>query len=324
MTLKSQIEQAARELGFSAFGVTDAEYDPVGHSKHQNWLSHGYQADMTYLERGPRQRFDPRVHLSSAQSVIVVAMNYYSKPNDDPQKGYISIYARGRNYHFVLQEKLKLLCDKIRELSGENASFKTYVDSGALAEKPLAVRAGLGFIGKNAVLIIPKTKSDTKRHPLGSFHFLGVIITDLRLEPDTQAIGTCGQCRKCIEACPTDAIVGDGVIDAAKCISYQTTQNKSDIPDGLAPLMGNMIFGCDICQTVCPYNSHIEETPEPAFKSLPELLNPDIQSLIQMDEAEFNSRFSQNSIGEFRFSMFKRNIEKVLKNIRNKFSGPLK
>jgi|WetSurMetagenome_2_1015567.scaffolds.fasta_scaffold243305_1 epoxyqueuosine reductase len=317
MTLKSQIEQAARQLGFSAFGVTNAEYDPIAHNKHIDWLSRGYQADMSYLERGSRQRFDPRVHLSTAQSVIVTAMNYYTKPQENPDCGYISIYARGRNYHTVLQERLKQLCVKMAELAAHDIAFKIFVDSGALAEKPLALKAGLGFIGRNSTLIIPKSKSQSGRNPLGSFHFLGVIITDLELEPDSPAIGTCGQCRKCIEACPTDAIVGDSIIDAARCISYQTTQNKGDVPDDIAVATGNIIFGCDICQVVCPYNSRVEETSEPAFMPSPDLLNPNLEALSKLTEEEFNKRFSESSIGEFRYSMFKRNIAVALKNIKN-------
>ena len=315
MNLKSQIAQAARQLGFSALGVTGVEYDPVGHSKHIEWLNRGYQADMTYLERGSRQRFDPRVHLGSARSVIVTAMNYYNRPKENPDRGYVSIYARGKNYHIVMRERIKLLCAEISKLTEREITYKIFVDSGALAEKPLAVKAGLGFIGRNATLIIPKSKSESGRFPLGSFHFLGVIITDLVLEPDTPAIGTCGQCRKCIEACPTDAIVGDGIIDAARCISYQTTQNKGDVPDDVAAASGNIIFGCDICQTVCPYNSRAEETSEPDFQPWPGLINPQLTALNKLTPDEFEERFSESSIGEFKYTMFMRNIRIALANI---------
>jgi epoxyqueuosine reductase len=273
---------------------------------------------MTYLERGSRQRFDPRVHLPSARSVIVVAMNYYNKPEENPRRGYFSIYARGKNYHIVLHERLKQLCAEISKIAGKEITYKLFVDSGALAEKPLAVKAGLGFIGRNSTLIIPKSKSESRKIPLGSFHFLGVIISDLELEPDSPVDGTCGQCRKCIDACPTDAIVDDGIIDAARCISYQTTQNKGDVPDDIAAATGNIIFGCDICQTVCPYNSRSVETSESDFQPSPDLVDSNLESLAALTEAEFDRRFSESSIGEFRYSMFMRNISIALRNIRKK------
>jgi len=271
---------------------------------------------MSYLQRGPRQRFDPRVHLPGAQSVVVCAHSYYSDPDENPGAPYVSIYSRGENYHFVVEDKLQSLCLKMRDLAGDVKS-KIFVDSSPISEKSFAAKAGIGFIGRNGTMIIPKKRQGKKNTSFGSFYFLGIIITELKLEPDEPATGTCGKCRKCVEACPTAAIVGDGIIDSDKCISYHTTQNKGDIPEDIASSMGNMIFGCDICQLVCPYNSGISSSVEPRFLPDPELARPDIAKLLEITESEFQRRFMNNSIGEFKYDMFKRNLQIADKNIKS-------
>jgi epoxyqueuosine reductase len=317
MTIKQALQKEAYTLGFSAFGVASAEYDPVEHNNHLRWLEKGYQGDMKYLERGPRQRFDARVHLAEASAVIVCALDYYTEPEEDSERPYVSIYARGENYHTVVGEKLEALCRKMREFEPDVHS-RIFVDSSPISEKSFAVKAGIGFLGRNGNLIIPKKKSGTKNKAFGSFFFLGLIITSLKLEADSPIFGTCGECRKCIEACPTDAIVGDGIIDATRCISYQTTQNKGAIPDEIAGAMGNMIFGCDICQLVCPYNSAAVETSEPRFAPSPDLVRPGLQWLSSMTEDEFGIRFGKSCIGEFQYDMFKRNVSVA----RDNFGGP--
>jgi epoxyqueuosine reductase len=314
MTIKPALENKARELGFAAFGVAPVDYDPVAHNAHLRWLDKGYQGSMAYLERGPRQRFDPKIYLPDANSVIVCAMNYYSDPQDDPDKPYISIYARGENYHVVLRDKLEALCARMRDLAPKSEA-KIFVDSSPIAEKAFAVKAGLGFIGRNAMLILPKKKSGRKTVAFGSFYFLGVVITNLRLEPDEPGIGTCGQCRKCIEACPTEAIVGDGVVDATRCISYHTTQNKGELPDDVGSAMGNMIFGCDICQMVCPYNSGATATEEPRLSPNPALVAPALAALLDITDREFRARFAKSSIGEVGPGMFRRNVRTAAGNL---------
>jgi epoxyqueuosine reductase len=307
MDLKEYIEKEALDLGFSAVGVARAEYDPVGHDRLLQWLSRGCQAGLKYMERATRKRYDPRIHMPDARSVIVCALNYYTKPDDDPSRGYISIYARGEDYHRVMKNKLEALCDAIRKGAGDFKA-KTFVDTSPVGEKALAVKAGIGFIGRNGTLIIPKNKEKGRKSPLGSFHFLGVMMTDLDLEPDEPGIGTCGRCRKCIEACPTDAIVGDGIIDAGRCISYHNTQSKEEIPDDIARKMKNMIFGCDICQLACPYNSRPVPTVEPRFRPRPGLVNPDIGKLNQISKAEFDRNFAGTAIGDLGYEIFARNV----------------
>lgn len=317
MNKKDVIKEDAIKLGFSAVGIAPADYDPVGHDRFLQWLNKGYQAGMDYLLRAPRMRYDPGLGMSIPGSVIICAMNYYTEPKDDPQKGYISIYARGENYHRVTKEKLEALCEKIKKHSGDFRA-KIFVDSSPVGEKALAVKAGIGFIGRNGMVIIPGAESAPGKPPGGSFHFLGGIITDLNLEPDNPGTGTCGKCRKCIEACPTDAIVGDGIVDAFRCISYHTTQNKRAIPDDIAGKMGNMIFGCDICQLVCPFNKKSAATAEQEFTPRREIIDVDLEMLKDITEDEFDARFKGNSIEDIDYAMFKRNVTIARDNVRKR------
>jgi len=267
---------------------------------------------MGYMERSPRKRYDPKIHLPEARSVIVCAHNYYNEPRVDDQAGYVSIYSRGEDYHRVLKDKLQSLCDRITELFGA-FKYRIFVDSSPLGEKALAVKAGIGFIGRNGTVIIPKRNRGVP--PPGSFHFLGVIISNLELAPDSPIAGTCGKCRRCIEACPTDAIVADGVIDAELCISYHTTQNKGKVDEGIAAKTGNMIFGCDICQIVCPYNKKPIVTSEPRFAPGDDMVKVDLHYLDSLSEEEFKAKFQDNSIGDIKYSMFKRSLAVALGNL---------
>ena len=317
MDLKEHIVKEALDLGFSAVGVARAEYDPISHDNLLQWLSKGYQAGLKYMERATRKRYDPRIHLPDARSVIVCTLNYYTEPDNDPSRGYISIYARGDDYHRVMKDKLEALLHAIRKRTGDFKA-RIFVDTSPVAEKALAVKAGIGFIGRNGTLIIPKNKERGRKLPLGSFHFLGVMITDLNLEPDDPGIGTCGQCRKCIEACPTGAIAGDGMIDAGRCISYHNTQSKEVIPDDIARKMGNMIFGCDICQLVCPYNSRSIPTTEPRFRPRQELVNPDISELSRISKEDFETAFSGTAIGDIGYEVFAKNLSAVVRTSGSK------
>ncbi len=314
MDFKSLISDEAYRLGFSALGVASADYDPRGHEHLLRWLEKGYSAEMKYMARETRQRFDPRIHLPTARSVIICALNYYTYPLIDPAKPYISIYARGEDYHAVLIDKLNLLCQKISENAGET-QFKVFADSGAFAEKWFAAKAGLGFFGRNGVLILSGgNKRNTGR---GSFHFLAAIITDLNLEPDGPSKGGCGRCRLCVDACPTGAITADRVIDASRCIANYTTRNGSPIPDEIAPKMGNIVYGCDICQLVCPFNKRPIMTGEPRLLASFDLGALDWDFLLRMTEVEYASYFGKSSIGELKYHNFMRNVALVLRNRPN-------
>jgi len=321
--LKQTIKRQALVLGFSKIGFTNAEYDPINHSRFLQWLAKEYHGNMAYLARGSRKRFDPRLHLDNAKSVIVCAINYYNEPRHDPDRPYISIYARGENYHDVVREKLRQLSYKIIETVG-HGNFKCCVDSSAIAEKAFAVKAGLGFWGNNGNLIINQPvrgRAFDRRDPddptnfKGSFCFLGIIITDLEIEPDEPIDGTCGKCRKCIEACPTDAIIGDKTIDARLCISYQTIENKDEIPDEIASKMQNMFYGCDICQLICPYNSRPVIINKMWFSSKIFSENENANYYHDLNKADFENGFRDSVIGEITFDQFRRNAGIVRRNI---------
>jgi epoxyqueuosine reductase len=313
MNLKNLIKEKAKELGFYAVGVASSEYDPVAHDYHLRWLNKGYHAGMAFLERNSRQRFDPKAHLSNARSVIVCAHNYYNEPNNNPNDGYISIYARGEDYHKVIREKLQTLCDIIVKTQGD-FEYKICVDTSAVSEKTLAVKAGIGFIGRNGIVIIPKKKGETEP-PKGSYHFLGVIITDIEIQLDDSGTGTCGKCTKCIDACPTDAIVGDGIINTGLCISYHTTHNKKEIPDDLKPKFDNMIFGCDICQNVCPYNNSPIITSENRFHPIPGLSDVSINRLSTLSNEKLKELISNTALSAIGVKSIFRNIKIGLDNM---------
>ncbi len=315
MDLKEFIIKKARVLGFSKTGVASPEYNPTAHNHFLNWLDNGYNADMNYLERAVRKRFDPMIHFTDAKSVIVCAHNYYKNPANDLQKGYISIHARGDDYHIVIRDKLNALCDSIKSKFGE-FNFKIFVDSSPISEKSLAVKAGIGFIGRNGTVIIPKNKTNSAE-PLGSFHFLGVIISNLNLQYDSEVEGTCGKCVRCIRACPTGAIMSGGKIDARKCLSYHNTQNKGEIPEPIALQMRNMIFGCDICQLVCPYNSKAIDTRETRFSAKADLIGIGLEKMANISKDDFDKKYINTSFANFGYAYIKRNAVLALKNIAN-------
>ncbi len=312
--IKTAIIEKAFELGFSAIGVTSAEYDPVGHNQFEQWLSKGYHSEMEYLENDTRRRFDPTLHLADAKSVIACAVNYYSEPLNDPQKGYVSLYARGDDYHILLKDMLNALCESIKELVPD-FHFKVMVDSSRVSERTFAIKAGLGFQGKNGLMIFrPSRKSDGNR-ARGSFHFLGIIVTNLVLDFDEPVKGDCGKCHKCIDACPTHAIVSDHNVDVNKCISYHTLENEKVIPADISSKMGNIIYGCDICQLACPFNSGIPCTTNPRLTPRADLLNLDMKTLLEMTQCDVKQKFKGSNISEISNEMFRRNISVACKNI---------
>ncbi|UCE66747.1 MAG: tRNA epoxyqueuosine(34) reductase QueG [Candidatus Zixiibacteriota bacterium] len=314
MELKQFVKKEASRLGFLKTGIAGTDYNPLPHNKFLNWLKSRYNAGMDYLERETRKRFDPRIHLPDALSVIVCSHNYYTDPANDPKSGYISIYARGEDYRIVIKDKLNDLCERIMNKFGK-FSFRVFVDTSPISEKTIAVKAGLGFIGRNSLVIIPKFSLNGSIYK-GSFHFLGIIVTDLRLEPDKPVEGTCGKCRRCIDSCPTGAILEDCTIDAVKCISYHTTHNRDEIPEDIAIKMANMVLGCDICQLVCPYNNKPVETSDARFIAKDFLSKFDIGAFLDMTEPQFNRQFRDTALFEKGFEKIRGHALIVLKNIK--------
>jgi epoxyqueuosine reductase len=246
------VKNFAKVVGFDLCGITAPDVIPEAREHLFRWLEKGYHGEMEWLASTKEKRVDPSKLLKNVRSIIMLGLNYY-QPNSHQipdGSGRVARYARGKDYHNVVGRMIKHLIFKLRENLGSTSSHEFYwwVDYGSFLEKAYARKAGLGFIGRNSLLI--------NKH-FGSWVFLAEILTTVKLEPDnpqTTSHDTCGECRLCIDACPTRAIVADGTIDTRHCLSYLTIENRSDIPDELTKQMDSLIFGCDICQEVCPYN----------------------------------------------------------------------
>jgi epoxyqueuosine reductase len=319
--LKQTIKDKARQLGFVLAGVTTPD-PPPHHSTFENWLNQGRQGTMDYLatERSRTRRTDPRQILPECQSILVLATPYnppYHQGEgfgvkEKEGKGQIAAYARGEDYHDVLPPRMKALVEFIEEQVGAPVRNRWYTDTGPILERDLAQRAGLGWIGKNTCLIHP-------RH--GSYFLLSEILLDLPLEPDPPFVTDhCGTCTRCIEACPTECILPDRTIDARRCISYLTIELKDDIPEELREKMGNWIFGCDVCQAVCPWNRFAKEG-DPAFGGDSSALPLTDELLIS--KQEFNQRFKRSPVKRAKRRGYLRNVAVALGNTGNMHSLPV-
>lgn len=304
MSSASSIRDKARELGFEKVGIARVGAAPYGEFL-KEWLGQSYHGEMAYMARAPERRMDPARILPGARSIICVAKNYMS-PGDhspDPRIGRISRYAWGDDYHDVLLEKLHSLRAFIERLGG---NAKVCVDTNAVLEKPWARQAGLGWQGKHSNLIA---------RDLGSWFFLGEVLTDLELAPDaSHAEEYCGTCTACIDLCPTRAIVAPYVVDARKCIAYQTIENRGAIPREIRPLVGNLVFGCDICQDVCPWNKFARVAPEREFYARDGNLTPSLIDLMGLTREEFNRRFKDSPVKRAKHTGFLRNVAVALGN----------
>ncbi len=304
-TLTERIQHRAQELGFELVGITPAEQSQTI-QRYRKWIDNGYAGEMGYLKRHLPLKEDTRQLLQEAKSVISLAMNYYTKdpPNNlvnDPSRGQISRYAWGDDYHDIIRERLLELAEYIRNTAETEVKSRVFVDSGPVLEREFAQKAKLGWIGKNTNLINWRS---------GSWYFLAEVLVNLELEYDTNEPlrGSCGTCTLCIEACPTDAIVEPNWLDSRLCISYLTIELRDSIPVELRPQMGNLIFGCDICQEVCPWNSKANPTTEQAFHPRDGNLAPELLSLVNMTQTEFSSRYKDSPIKRAKRRGFLRNV----------------
>lgn len=297
------IKRHARELGFELVGIASAM--PHEHiAFFDGWLRRGYDAGMTYLSRRRNDRADPRRILHDAKTMICCGLVYYggedrSLDSTQPQQGWISRYAWGDDYHEIVLSKLQQLEAFIRDEIAAQAQLKSYVDTGPLLERSYAASAGLGWIGKNTMLI-------NRTH--GSYFFLGEIITDLDLACDPPETDHCGNCRLCLDACPTDALEAYEM-DANQCISYLTIEHRGAIASELQLRMGQHLVGCDICQEVCPWNDKIPTTKETSFRPRPGLYQPALSSFDDMTEEEFQSSFRKSAIKRVKYEGLKRNVK---------------
>ena len=304
-TVTDRLRREAHALGFSHFGVA-----PVGAMEQEQrlleaWLAAGRHGGMAWMERDPTRRCDPRRVLEGARSVISVAMNYYSPEEHatDPDIAKISRYAWGSDYHDLLGERLERLERCIAEALPEERT-RRYVDTGPVMDKAWAVRAGIGWLGKNGNVIT---------RDLGSWIFLGEILTTAVLEYDTPIGDFCGSCTRCLEACPTEAIVEPCVVDARKCISYLTIEHRGEHEAQWREAdFRNWVYGCDICQDVCPWNSFAQPTGEAAFTPRPWNLSPRIEELAEIDDETFRERFRKSPIKRTKAEGLRRNARTLL------------
>ncbi|HNR29927.1 MAG TPA: tRNA epoxyqueuosine(34) reductase QueG [Candidatus Hydrogenedentes bacterium] len=301
-----QMKRAARELGFDACGIARAEA-PDPEDRLGAWLERGYHADMAWMARTRAARQDPQLLLPGAKSVIVVARNYHHpRPEQPPGSGKVAAYAWGRDYHKVLRRPLRALAATVE---GFEPGARTYcrIDSGPVLERAWAARAGVGWIGRNSLVL---------RRDLGSWFFLGVILTTVELAPDRPVEDCCGSCRACIDACPTRAIVAPGVVDSRLCISYHTIENRGEIPEALHAAFRDWVFGCDICQEVCPWNRFAKTTDEAAFHPRPGVAHPALAELAEQDEDAFNARFAGTPVRRAKHGGMLRNARIALGNAK--------
>ncbi len=292
------VKQCAAALGFDACGIAAAgPIDPE--DRLGNWIARGYHAGMDWIARTKAVRQDVRLRMPDARSVVAVACNYYfPRPESPAGRGRVSRYAWGRDYHSVLRKPMAALAQAISEIE-EGIECYASVDTGPVLERAWAARAGLGWIGKNGLVI---------RDGLGSWFFIGVIITTLELAPDAPARNACGTCGECMKACPTGAITEPGVVDARRCISYHTIENRHDIPAELRERFGNRVFGCDTCQEVCPWNRSVHETRIADFQPRPGFADPDLDEWLALEEASFSERFAGSPIRRATYAGLRRNL----------------
>ncbi|TKC02509.1 tRNA epoxyqueuosine(34) reductase QueG [Pedobacter cryotolerans] len=295
------IKAEALRLGFMACGISKADFLAEEAPRLEDWLNKNHHGEMAYMANHFDKRLDPRLLVDGAKSIVSLTLNYFTDQQQaDINAPKISKYAFGTDYHTVIKEKLQELMAFINDNIGE-VGGRCFVDSAPVMDKAWAQKAGLGWRGKNSNLISKYA---------GSFFFIAELIIDLDLDYDTPfAADHCGSCTRCIDACPTDAIVAPYTVDGSKCISYLTIELKNEIPTEFKGKMDNWMFGCDVCQDVCPWNRFATQHKEPAFEPAMELLNLKKEELIEMTDEVFKQVFKNSAIKRTKFNGLKRNID---------------
>jgi len=304
------IKSYARQMGLDRCGI--AATQPIGRGDSlREFLERGYEGSMAYLSRHLSSRLDPRELLEGAKSVVVVALSY---KQDEPAvdgvglHGRVAMYAWGDDYHRVLKKKLMNLADWMRERFGDECKTRVCVDTAPIIERELAALAGVGWIGKNTLAIHEK---------LGSYFFLGEVLTTVELAADEAAVDHCGSCRACLDACPTDAFVAPYQMDASRCISYLTIEHRGDISRAFAEMMGDWVFGCDVCQQVCPFNRDAPAGGEERFSAKPERVRPGLESILSWAEADYQGALRGSAMKRAKLWMLKRNALIATENLRS-------
>ena len=297
--LSEIIKAEALSVGFLSCGISKAEFLSEEAPKLESWLKSSFNGEMSYMERNFDKRLDPRLLVPGCKSVISLLFNYYTEKKD--KKDYepkISSYAYGKDYHFVIKEKLKKLLSRIKNLVGD-VNGRVFVDSAPVMERAWAKKSGLGWIGKNTNLINKKA---------GSFFFIAELIVDLELEYDHPTTDHCGSCTACIDSCPTNALATPYKMDATKCISYATIELKNNIPNSFKDNMKGWIFGCDICQDVCPWNKFSKNHNEPSFEDKKNISDMSKKQWEDLTKEVFDKVFKDSPIKRTGYSGIKRNI----------------
>lgn len=309
--LTKKIKEKALEIGFHKVGVARAEALPREREFLENWLALGLNAEMRWMEREPEKRSDPRFILENAKSVVSVALNYFTPHEHDesPVKGKVSRYAWGDDYHDVLKEKLRALAVFIGEICPQ-VTAKICVDTAPVMDKAWAQRAGLGWIGKHSNLIT---------RDFGSWVFLGEILLDIELEydePETQDF--CGSCAACLDACPTNAIVEPRVIDSNRCISYQTIELRDErLSDEIAENLNGWLYGCDVCQDVCPWNRFEKTTEEIRFEPRAGNVSPDLNEIANLSHEDYVEKFRRSAMKRAKLAGLQRTARALLSQAKN-------
>ena len=295
----SLIKQHAKRLGFEYCGISKAGFLEEEAPRLEKWLNNNMHGEMKYMENYFDKRLDPRLLVDGAKSVVSLLLNYYPEKEQNPDAPQLSKYAYGSDYHYVIKEKCKTLIDVLKEEIGD-VNGRCFVDSAPVMDKAWAQKSGLGWVGKNTNLINKNS---------GSFFFIAELIIDIELEYDGPVKDYCGTCTRCIDACPTDAIVAPYVVDGSKCISYFTIELKENIPADYKNKFDNWAFGCDVCQDVCPWNRFSKPHAEPLFTNDTDLLNWDAKQWQEITQEVFSKVFKNSAVKRTGFKGLKRNIE---------------
>lgn len=301
--IENLINAKALELGFDLFGITEAK-EHSHYIYYEDWINNKYHAAMNYMERRLIERKNPQSCLENAQTIISLGLSYKIEQKLSNKNGIISIYAQNLDYHKVIIKKLKKLCKYISELEPESYN-RPICDTAPLLERAFAESAGLGWIGKNTCLINNKK---------GSYFFLGEILTSLKLVTNDKVKNYCGKCTQCMDICPTKAIIAPYQLDSRKCISYWTIEHRGDIPQVLWEGIGSHIFGCDLCQAVCPWNKKTDMTTHQEFYPADSILQMKLEDWHNLGEEKFNLMFQKSPIKRSKWDGFLRNVKIACKN----------
>lgn len=304
-SISQQIKEHAYSLGFDACGFCKAEYiGLVEETRVKTWLDKAYNAEMEYMNNYFDKRCNPTLLVDDARSIISLALNYYPQTKQAADVPQFAYYAYGLDYHDVMKQKLLQLFDFIKSICPE-AEGRMFCDTAPVLERFWAAKAGIGFIGKNSLLIIPQK---------GSFFFLGELIVNIELEYDEPVAHTCGSCTRCMDACPTMAITAPRVVDSNKCISYHTIENKGEIPEHIQSKLSNCAYGCDICQKICPWNRFAKPHSNADFEPKKEFIELTAEQLKTVSEDEYKTIFKGSAVKRAKYKGLMRNVSALRNN----------